>query len=152
MALSHIVIMGVAGCGKSTIAKLLAQRLEWPMADGDDFHPVGNIEKMRSGAPLSDRWPWLDAIREWTARQDADGHSTVVACSALTRAYRDRLRCTPGRSLFIHLVGTPQLLTERISGRSHHFMPPALLLSQLAALESLEPDLSCTVEAGFSAL
>ena len=138
----HLVVMGVAGCGKSTVAEELARRLGWELAEGDDFHPVANNAKMSSGTPLTDedRWPWLDLIAEWTAEQDGAGKNTVVTCSALRRIYRDRLRNAPGRTLFVHLVGSPELLEHRLSSRSGHFMPPTLLPSQLATLEPLEAD------------
>lgn len=138
----HLVVMGVAGCGKSTVARALQQRLGWAEAEGDDFHPAGNIAKMSSGTPLTDddRWPWFDSIVDWTAQQDKAGRSTIVTCSALRRAYRDRLRSAPGRTVFVHLVGSPELLAERMQSRRGHFMPPTLLPSQLAALEPLEAD------------
>jgi carbohydrate kinase (thermoresistant glucokinase family) len=134
--------MGVAGSGKSSVAVELQRRLGWPLAEGDDFHPEANIEKMSSGIPLTDedRWPWLDLIADWTAEQDAASNSTIVTCSALRRVYRDRLRAAPGRTIFVHLVGTEELLAERMNARAGHFMPPALLPSQLATLEDLEPD------------
>lgn len=148
MTNTHLVIMGVAGCGKSSVAEALHKQLGWIVAEGDDFHPQANIAKMSSGTPLNDddRWPWLDLIAEWTATQDASGRSTIVTCSALRRAYRDRLRTAPGRTVFLHLVGTPELLAERLAGRTDHFMPASLLPSQLATLEALEAD-----EAGFAA-
>nr|WP_300147432.1 gluconokinase [Propionicimonas sp.] len=138
----HVVVMGVAGSGKSTVAHLLHQRLGWVVAEGDDYHPASNIAKMSSGTPLTDedRWPWLDSIVEWTAQQDRGGLSTIVTCSALRRAYRDRLRGAPGRTLFVHLVGSPELLAERMQARTDHFMPPSLLPSQLATLEPLDAD------------
>ena len=142
MTSTHLVVMGVAGCGKSTIAQGLRDRLGWPLAEGDDLHPAANIAKMSSGTPLTDedRWPWLDAIANWTAAEDAAGRSTIVTCSALRRVYRDRLRQAPGRTVFVHLVGSPELLAERLATRPGHFMPPSLLPSQLATLEQLEPD------------
>lgn len=138
----HLVVMGVAGCGKSTVAEELKSRLGWELAEGDDFHPAANIAKMSSGTPLTDedRWPWLDLIAAWTAEQDEAGRSTIVTCSALRRVYRDRLRQAPGRTLFVHLVGSPELLEERLASRSGHFMPAALLPSQLATLEPLGAD------------
>ena len=138
----HLVVMGVAGSGKSTVAHALRERLGWSLAEGDEFHPEANIAKMSSGTPLTDedRWPWLDAIAEWTATEDSSGRSTIVTCSALRRIYRDRLRTAPGRTLFVHLVGTPELLAERMRERTDHFMPPSLLPSQLATLEPLQAD------------
>jgi len=138
----HIVVMGVAGCGKSTLAQALRDRLGWQLAEGDDFHPASNIAKMSAGIPLTDedRWPWLDLITTWTADQDEAGHSTVVTCSALRRAYRDRLRTAPGRTLFVHLAGPQELLAERLASRAGHFMPTSLLPSQFATLEPLQAD------------
>jgi len=139
---THLVVMGVAGTGKSTIARGLAERLGWPFGEGDDLHPAANVAKMAAGIPLddADRWPWLDAIAAWTAEQAAAGNSTIVTCSALRRTYRDRLRAAAPGTAFVHLVGSPALLTERITGRKDHFMPPSLLRSQLETLEPLQPD------------
>jgi gluconokinase len=139
-----IVVMGVAGSGKSSVAKLVAERLGWPMAEGDDFHSPQNRSKMASGTPLTDadRKPWLEAIRDWLDRTPGNA---VVTCSALRRSYRDILRAARGRVRFLHLHGTPAVLGSRISGRTDHFMPPALLVSQLETLEPLEPDEDGTV-------
>ena len=141
-----IVIMGVAGAGKTTIAALLAGRLGAAFAEGDDFHSAANVAKMSAGHPLTDddRWPWLGGIRDWLAEQRAAGHSAVVPSSALKRVYRDVLRGA-GPVQFVHLTGSRELLTERIQGRAGHFMKPALLSSQLAILEPLGDD-----EAGFT--
>ena len=134
-----IVVMGVAGCGKTTTAEALAERLGWPVADADDFHPSTNVAKMRSGTPLTDedRAPWLEAIRDWLSA--ADG-SVVVTCSALRRRYRDVLRGADPRVRFVHLHGARELLAARMGARQGHFMPLGLLESQLATLEPLEPD------------
>ncbi|WOP19755.1 gluconokinase [Raineyella sp. LH-20] len=142
MTETHVVVMGVAGSGKSTIAHGLADRLGWPVAEGDDFHSAENIAKMTGGHPLTDedRWPWLDSIAAWTAAQDEAGRSTLVTCSALRRVYRDRLRTAPGRTVFVHLVGSPELLAARLAARTDHFMPASLLPSQLATLEPLDSD------------
>lgn len=142
MTHTHLVVMGVAGCGKSTVAQGMQDRLGWSLAEGDEFHPAANIAKMSSGTPLTDedRWPWLDSIVDWTAGQDAAGRESIVTCSALRRVYRDRLRAAPGRTLFVHLTGSQALLAERLASRSDHFMPASLLPSQLATLEPLEPD------------
>ncbi|HQZ00114.1 MAG TPA: gluconokinase [Propionicimonas sp.] len=142
MTNTHLVIMGVAGCGKSSVARALHEQLGWTVAEGDEFHPASNIAKMSSGTPLNDddRWPWLDSIAAWTASQDSSGTSTIVTCSALRRSYRDRLRSAPGRTVFLHLVGSTELLAERLAGRTDHFMPASLLPSQLATLEPLESD------------
>lgn len=140
MTNTHLVVMGVAGCGKSTLATALSEKLGWIFAEGDNFHPEANIAKMSAGHPLDDddRWPWLDRIVSWTADQDAQEHSTVVTCSALKRAYRDRLATAPGRTVFLHLVGSQELLSERMATREGHFMPTSLLPSQFATLEPLE--------------
>lgn len=142
MTETHVVVMGVAGSGKSTIAHGLADRLGWPVAEGDDFHSAENIAKMTAGHPLTDedRWPWLDRIAAWTADEDWAGRSTLVTCSALRRVYRDRLRTAPGRTVFVHMVGSPEVLAARLTARTDHFMPASLLPSQLATLEPLEPD------------
>jgi gluconokinase len=142
MTRTHLVVMGVAGCGKSSVARGIQDRLGWSFAEGDDLHPIANIEKMSAGTPLddADRWPWLDSIVAWTSHEDAAGRNTIVTCSALRRVYRDRLRSAPGRTVFLHLHGSEELLSRRLSARPGHFMPPSLLPSQLATLEQLEPD------------
>nr|WP_130416979.1 gluconokinase [Xylanibacterium ulmi] len=133
--------MGVAGSGKTTVAALLAGRLDAAFAEGDDFHSPANVAKMASGVPLDDddRWPWLRGIRDWLAAQHAASRPAVVPCSALKRAYRDLLR-EAGPVLFVHLTGSADLLRERIQGRAGHFMKPDMLTSQLATLEPLGPD------------
>ena len=136
----HVVVMGVSGCGKSTVAAGIADRLGWELGEADDFHPQHNIDKMSAGIPLDDddRRPWLEDLAAWMAARAADGHSTVVACSALKRSYRDILRgCPPGLG-FIHLHGPVALIGERMSGRTGHFMPASLLQSQVDALEALD--------------
>src|SRR5688572_19944334 len=137
----HLIVMGVAGVGKSTIARRLADYLELEMAEGDDFHPRANIEKMSSGRPLTDedRWPWLEALADWTAQRRAAGQSTVLTCSALRRAYRDVLRRPDPDTFFVHLYGDEGMLRERMASRQH-FMPASLLRSQFETLEPLEPD------------
>ncbi|MDP2803239.1 MAG: gluconokinase [Phreatobacter sp.] len=134
--------MGVSGSGKSTVGLGLARALGWDFRDGDSFHPPANVAKMRSGAPLTDadRWPWLDAISRHVAElEDGDGH-VVIACSALKRAYRDRLRAAGARLRFIHLDGSFDLIDGRMRARRDHFMPPSLLESQFATLEAPAPD------------
>jgi len=133
--------MGVTGTGKSTVAQWLAAELDLELAEGDDFHPESNVAKMSSGRPLTDadRRPWLEALAEWTARQDEMGRATVVTCSALKRVYRDILRRPDPHTFFVHLHGDEGLLRERMESREH-FMPMALLRSQLDTLEPLEPD------------
>ncbi|MGB3745954.1 MAG: gluconokinase [Xanthobacteraceae bacterium] len=139
---SVLVVMGVSGSGKSTIAAMLAQRLHWVYEDGDWFHPKSNIEKMHHGEPLNDqdRWPWLDAIAEWIdATRRAGGHG-IVACSALKRVYRDILIGDRRDVRLIFLKGDRNLIARRIAARADHFMPPALLDSQFKGLEEPQPD------------
>lgn len=137
-----IVVSGVSGVGKTTIAELLADRLGVPYLEGDEIHPPANIEKMAAGHPLDDvdRRPWLLAIANWIGAQEAIGRGGVVSCSALKRSYRDLLRAGHPSVWFLQLDGSPQLLAERISARTGHFMPPELLASQLATLEPIGPD------------
>jgi len=138
----HVVVMGVAGSGKTTVAGLLATRLGVDVAEADEFHPQANIDKMSAGTPLTDddRAPWLAAIRDWLTGETDAGRTAVVTCSALKRSYRDVLRGAHGRVRFVHLDGSPELLAERMAHRSGHFMPTTLLPSQLATLEPLEAD------------
>ena len=138
----HLVIMGVAGSGKTTVAGLLAQRLGWPSAEADEFHPAANVAKMAAGTPLTDddRWPWLRSIGAWISEQDALGNSTVVTCSALRRVYRDLLREGRPGVRFCHLVAPEGLVADRVARREGHFMPPSLLHSQYETLEELEAD------------
>jgi carbohydrate kinase (thermoresistant glucokinase family) len=132
-----LVIMGVAGCGKTAVAQALVGRLGWAFQEGDALHPPANVEKMHSGTPLTDvdRWPWLDRIAAWIDARLAAGENAVVTCSALKRAYRDRIiGARPGvRLVFLH--GDRALLAARIGARRGHFMPASLLDSQLATLE-----------------
>lgn len=142
MTTTCVVVMGVSGAGKSTVAALCATRLGWPMAEADEFHPDANIHKMSAGVPLTDddRAPWLRAMRDWISARAAAGENTVVACSALKRAYRDILRGATARVRFAHLYGDAEILGKRLSDRPGHFMPASLLDSQLADLEPLHPD------------
>ncbi|MFF3939454.1 gluconokinase [Streptomyces phaeofaciens] len=135
-----VVVMGVAGTGKTTIGPLLAARLGVPYAEGDDFHPQANITKMSAGTPLDDedRWPWLDAIGTWA--HERAGRGGVVSCSALKRSYRDRLRAAAPGLVFVHLTGSRELIEDRMGHRQGHFMPTALLDSQFATLEPLRAD------------
>ena len=135
----RIVIMGVSGCGKSTVGAGLAEALGIPYRDGDDLHPAGNVEKMRAGIPLTDddRWPWLDRV----AGVLRDSAPVIVGCSALKRAYRDRIRTGAGGPLvFVHLTGDRDLIATRMAARSGHYMPVTLLDSQFAALEPPGPE------------
>ena len=132
--------MGVSGSGKSTVGGVLAGRLGWPLAEGDDFHPAENVAKMAAGHPLddNDRGPWLARIREWMDAQESEGRSGIVTCSALKRRYRDVLR--DGEVTFVYLHGTREQLLARLTARQGHFMPASLLDSQLADLEPPDPD------------
>ncbi len=134
-----ILLMGVSGAGKTTVGWLLASQLGWEFADGDDFHPAANVEKMRNGIPLTDadRAPWLETLRVLIAGWIAAGKNAVLACSALKRAYRESLRVGPEVQI-VHLRGTPQLLQQRLRARVGHFMTERMLESQLAALEEPE--------------
>ena len=138
----HLVLMGVAGCGKTTAATGLHDALGWPVAEADDFHPEANIAKMSRGTPLTDadRRPWLESLRAWMSEQADRGTRTIVTCSALKRSYRDLLVGAHGRVLFIHLVADEDALRERMEHREGHFMPSALLPSQFADLEPLADD------------
>jgi carbohydrate kinase (thermoresistant glucokinase family) len=137
-----VIVMGVTGVGKTTVARALASRLSWLFAEGDRFHPKANIDKMRSGQPLddADRAPWLAAIGRWLDDRARAGEAAVISCSALKRAYRDELRRGRPQVRIVYLHGAPELIAARIAGRHDHFMPPALLGSQLHDLEPPAPD------------
>jgi carbohydrate kinase (thermoresistant glucokinase family) len=139
---SAVVVMGVSGSGKSTIASMLAQRLHWVYEDADWFHPKSNIEKMHHGEPLDDqdRWPWLHAIADWIDTTRGAGEHGVVACSALKRAYRDILIGNRHDVRLVFLKGDRDLIARRIAARSDHFMPTTLLESQFATLEVPKAD------------
>jgi carbohydrate kinase (thermoresistant glucokinase family) len=132
-----LVICGVSGAGKSTVGRLLAERLGREFHDADDFHPPANVAKMRRGEPLSDvdRGPWLDELRGLIERCAREGRPAVVACSALKAAYRDRLGIDQRRVVSVFLRGARDLIAERLAGRRHDFMPASLLDSQFEALE-----------------
>jgi len=138
----HIVVMGVSGVGKTTIAKGISTYTGWTFAEGDAFHPEVNVAKMHEGHPLTDedRWPWLRAIGAWMSAEIAEGRSAVITCSALRRVYRDLLREGRPEVEFCHLAAQQDLIGDRLSHRGGHFMPPSLLPSQLATLEPLEDD------------
>ena len=135
----RIVVMGVSGCGKSSVGAALSQALGIPYRDGDDLHPAVNVAKMRAGEALTDadRWPWLDRVAQDLARLAP----VIVGCSALRRAYRDRIRAGAGGPvLFVHLAGSREVIAARMAARSGHFMPASLLDSQFATLEPPGPD------------
>jgi gluconokinase len=134
----HVVVMGVSGCGKTSVAERLRDRLGLAFAEGDAHHPQANVDKMASGQPLTDedRRPWLDALVAWTQERDAEGASTVLSCSALRRRYRDVLREADPDTFFVHLHAAFDVLAERMRQRAH-FMPASLLASQLDTLEQL---------------
>ena len=135
-----LIVMGVSGTGKSTIAGLLAGHLGWPLQEGDDLHPEANRDKMERGIPLTDddRWPWLDKIGEWIDEQGRQDEPGIVTCSALKRSYRDRLRRP--NVVFVYLAGTREAIQRRMAAREGHFMPLSLLDSQLDTLEPPGPD------------
>ena len=137
-----VVMMGVSGVGKTTIGTLLAERLGWGYAEGDSYHPPANVEKMRAGTPLedADRGPWLAAIAADIDRWRASGQGMVVACSALKRRYRDVLIGDRADVRLVRLAGEEALIRARMEKRTNHYMPPSLLLSQLATLEPPAPD------------
>ncbi|MGL4312102.1 MAG: gluconokinase [Paracoccaceae bacterium] len=135
----RVVIMGVAGCGKSSVGAGLSSRLAVPYRDGDDLHSAEAVEKMRAGIPLADddRWPWLDRVADVLHRNAP----LLIGCSALKRTYRDRIRARAGGPVtFLHLAGSPALIAARMSGRHGHFMPASLIESQFATLEPPGPD------------
>ncbi|MBF6090133.1 gluconokinase [Nocardia cyriacigeorgica] len=135
-----LVVMGVSGSGKSTVARLLAEKLGWDMLEGDDLHPEANVAKMASGTPLTDddRWPWLRSIASWIDTRQSARRPGIVTCSALKRSYRDVLR--RDGVIFVHLSGNTAQIRDRIGHRAGHFMPASLLQSQVDTLEPLEPD------------
>jgi gluconokinase len=142
-----ILMMGVSGAGKTTIGQLLASRLGWEFADGDDYHSAANLEKMRDGIPLTDadRAPWLETLRTLIAGWIAEGKSAVLASSALKRSYREFLLVAPEIKV-VYLRGTPELLQQRLRERVGHFMTERMLASQLATLE--EPEDAVVVDTG----
>jgi gluconokinase len=137
-----IVVMGVSGCGKSTVAAELVTRTGWAFAEGDTFHPAANVAKMSAGHPLTDedRWPWLHTLADWIGEHERAGQSVVVTCSALRRAYRDVLREGHPSVRFAHITVPEQVLADRLAHRTGHYMPASLLASQLETLEPLQAD------------
>lgn len=137
-----VIVMGVSGSGKTTVAKGLSTVLGWEFAEGDAFHPEANVAKMRSGTPLTDedRWPWLKAISAEIDRVRVSAGGVVIGCSALKRAYRDILVHGRKDVHLVYLEGTQALIAERLGQRKGHFMPPGLLTSQFATLEPPTPE------------
>ena len=135
-----LVVMGVTGAGKSTIAGILAGQLGWDFAEGDDLHPPANVAKMSTGTPLTDedRWPWLDRVAAWIQDHTATGMPGIITCSALKRIYRDRL--AGDNVVFAHLTASKDLIGQRLTARMDHFMPATMLDSQIATLEPPEAD------------
>ena len=144
----QVVVMGVTGVGKSTVGARIADVIGARFVDADDFHPPANVDKMRVGIPLDDgdRAPWLAALNAFLTDAERQKRTIVLACSALKRAYRDRLRDGIADFRLIHLRGTHALIAERLSARKEHYMNPALLESQLAALEA--PDDAIDIDIG----
>ena len=137
-----VVVMGVAGAGKSTVGRALAERLRVPFLEADDLHPAANVAKMSAAVPLTDedRWPWLSAIAEWIDQLDPASTTAVVACSALKRSYRRLLAMGRPRIQIVHVAGSPELVAERMEGRTDHYFPASLIASQFKALEPPDPD------------
>ncbi|MEO7018003.1 MAG: gluconokinase [Leifsonia sp.] len=132
-----LVVMGVSGCGKSTVAALLAGRLGWPFEEGDALHPLANVEKMAAGHPLTDadRAPWLQKVAGWVDEQLDAGQSGLITCSALKRSYRDVINRRGSGVVFVYLYGARETIAARLATRQGHYMPPSLLESQFADLE-----------------
>jgi gluconokinase len=140
--MTTLVVMGVSGSGKTTVAEGIARRLGWVFAEGDDFHPAANVEKMRAGHPLTDddRRPWLRTLSDWIDVRETAGEDAVLTCSALKRAYRDVLAAGHPSVRFVHITASADTIRHRLEDRRGHYMPASLLDSQLATLESLQPD------------
>ena len=149
-AVRIVVMMGVSASGKTTVGDALAKRLGWTFKEGDELHPQANIDKMRSGHPLddADRAPWLDRVVQWISDRLAAGENSVISCSALKHGYRDRLRRADPGLAFILLDPDPETLRHRVESRTHHFMPPSLLDSQLATLDRPGSDEQALVLSG----
>ena len=138
----RVVLMGVSGCGKSTVGEQLAAHLGWRFVEGDSLHPPENVAKMAAGQALNDedRAGWLGTLADVLAKAREAGQGLVISCSALKRAYRDRLRSGDPQALFVHLDGSQAVIAARIAARTHMYMPASLLESQFAALQPPEPD------------
>ena len=149
-----LVLMGVSGAGKTTIGQLLSARLGWPLFDADDFHPPANIEKMRSGTPLTDddRWPWLDRLNILLREKDSNGESALLACSALRQRYRDRLQAGLKNVRWVYLKGSFELIEARLKARKGHYMKAGLLESQFATLEEPVDAITAEIAAGPEAI
>lgn len=137
-----LVVMGVSGCGKTTLARQLAEHLNWQFLDADDFHSHANKAHMRSGKPLTDemRRPWVESIRQRLIAQAKQGNSCTLAFSGLRKAHRNALRIEDARVIYLHLRGEKEIILQRMNGRSEHFMPSSLVDSQFAALELPTPE------------
>jgi len=137
-----LVVMGVSGCGKSTVAALMAGELHWPFEEGDSLHPQANVDKMAAGHPLDDddRWPWLEKVAEWVEECLDAGRSGIITCSALKRSYRDLINRRGSGIQFVYLAGSKELIASRLATRQGHFMPTSLLDSQFATLEEPTAD------------
>lgn len=142
MSTQHVVVMGVSGSGKTTVASGIAVATDFTFAEADEYHPEANVAKMAAGEPLTDadRWPWLAVLARWMSERAAEGVSTVMACSALRRSYRDVLRAGPPSVDFVLVDGSAEVIRQRMSTREGHYMPVTLLDSQIATLEPLEAD------------
>lgn len=137
-----LVLMGVSGCGKSTVAGLLAGRLGWALEEGDDLHPPANRAKMEAGHPLTDedRWPWLETVAQWVDQRLDAKESGLITCSALKRSYRDIINRRGSGVVFVYLAGSRETIATRLRARQGHYMPSSLLDSQFAALEEPTAD------------
>lgn len=144
-----VVLTGVSGTGKTTIGRILAERLRCRFLDADDYHPAANVAKMSAGIALedADRWPWLESLNVELRAAEARGECAVLACSALKPAYRERLAAGLTRCRFAFLRGSPELIARRVAARQHRYMPASLLHSQFAALEAPANAIVVDVEA-----
>ncbi|CAM3740768.1 gluconokinase [Bordetella sputigena] len=137
-----LVLMGVSGCGKTTVAAILSGRLDWPFEEGDALHPQSNIDKMHAGHPLTDedRAPWLEKVAQWVEERLDAGENGLITCSALKRPYRDIINRRGHGVEFVYLAGSKQTIAARLAARHGHFMPPTLLDSQFEALQEPTAD------------
>ncbi len=144
-----IILIGPMGCGKTTVGKLLAEQVGWPFADGDDFHPPENVDKMRQGIPLqdSDRLGWLTTLRRHIELQIQANTNLVLACSALKQSYRDLLGIDQQQVVSVYLKGSAELLKKRITHRTHQYMNESLLQSQLQTMEEPDDGLIVSIDA-----